>query len=193
VRAFSLAGPVERLIILGAGPIGLCCLVAARAAGVANVLVSDISPRRLEVARRWGATATVDARENDVLVAAEEFAPGGADAAIDAVGSDGTRDQAVRAVVPAGRAVFIGLHDEHTSLHANYIVRQEITVQGSFGYTATDFARSLELIFGGAVPMDGGWLEERPLAEAPRSFEELLAGQAAATKIVLRLRDVDDS
>ncbi|MFO7168721.1 MAG: galactitol-1-phosphate 5-dehydrogenase [Chloroflexota bacterium] len=187
VRAVSLAGPAERLVVLGAGPIGLCCLVAARAAGVAQVLVSDISPRRLEVARAWGAAATVNVRQDDLLAAVQEFAPGGADAVVDAVGTGVTRDQAVRAVVPGGRVVFLGLHDENATLHANYIVRQEIAVQGSFAYTAADFARAFELIVAGAIPLDGGWLEERPLAEGPRAFEELLAGQAAATKIVLRV------
>jgi threonine dehydrogenase-like Zn-dependent dehydrogenase len=188
VRAVALAGPAERLLILGAGPIGLCCLVAARAAGVPHVMISDIAPRRLEVARRWGAAATVDARDEDVLAAVQAFAPGGADAVVDAVGTDGTRDQALRSVVPGGRAVFLGLHEETSPLHANYLVRQEITVQGSFSYSPQEFARAFELIAGGALPADGDdWLEERPLAAAPESFEELIAGRARATKIVLRI------
>ncbi|HWQ12443.1 MAG TPA: zinc-binding dehydrogenase [Roseiflexaceae bacterium] len=188
VRAVGLAGPAGRLLVLGAGPIGLCCLAAARAAGVPHVLVSDISARRLEVARRWGATATVNAREEDVLAAVQSFAPGGVDAAVDAVGAIATREQAVRAVAPGGRAVFLGLHDETSPLHANYLVRQEVAVQGSFAYTPQEFARAFELIAGGALPATGDdWLEERPLAAAPESFEELIAGRSRATKIVLRV------
>lgn len=189
VRAVALAGPAGRLVVLGAGPIGLCCVLAARAAGVAHIMVSDIAPPRLEVARAWGAEATVNAREEDVLAAVERFAPGGADAAVDAVGTDATREQAVRAVTPGGRAVFLGLHHEASPLAANYVVRSEITVQGSFAYTPADFARAFALIAAGRVPLDGGWLEERPLAAGPASFEELVAGTAAATKIVLRVTD----
>jgi threonine dehydrogenase-like Zn-dependent dehydrogenase len=189
VRAVALAGPADSLLVLGAGPIGLCCVLAARAAGVERVLVSDISPRRLEVARAWGATATVDARQGDVLAAAQEFAPGGADAVVDAVGAQATREQAVRAVVPGGRAVFLGLHDEAAELAANYLVRNEVAVQGSFAYTADDFARAFALITAGELPMGGGWLEERPLAAGPESFEELLAGRSPVTKIVLRVSD----
>jgi L-iditol 2-dehydrogenase len=49
VRAVSLALPAERLLVLGAGPIGLCCLLAARAAGVQQVMVSDIASRRQQL------------------------------------------------------------------------------------------------------------------------------------------------
>jgi L-iditol 2-dehydrogenase len=126
-------------------------------------------------------------RQEELLAAVQAFAPGGIDAVVDAVGTDATREQAVRAVVPGGRAVFLGLHDESSPLHANYLVRNEVCVQGSFAYTAEDFARAFALIVEGQLPLDGDWLEERPLAAGPASFEELLAGKAVATKIVLRV------
>lgn len=186
VRAVAHAEAPHRLVILGAGPIGLLCLVAARAAGIEQILVSDVSERRLAVARAWGAAATVNAR-NNVLAAVQAFAPGGADAVIDAVGLTVTRDQAVRAVIPGGRVVFIGLHDEESMVGANYIVRQEITVIGSFTYSDADFTRALDLLAAGKVPLDGDWLEERPLAAGPAAFEELIAGTTRAAKIVLRV------
>ncbi len=186
VRAVAHADAPQHLVILGAGPIGLLCLVAARAAGIEQILVSDVSERRLAVARAWGATATVNARDN-VLAAVQAFAPGGADAAIDAVGLAITRDQAVRAVIPGGRVVFIGLHEEESMVPANYIVRQEISIIGSFTYSDADFARALDLLAAGRVPLDGEWLEERPLAAGPAAFEELLAGATRAAKIVLRV------
>ena len=46
--------PQERLLILGAGPIGLCAL-AAHAQGVEQIIISDVAPQRLEMARHWGA------------------------------------------------------------------------------------------------------------------------------------------
>jgi threonine dehydrogenase-like Zn-dependent dehydrogenase len=187
VRAVALAAPAERLLILGAGPIGLCCLAAARAAGVREVMISDIADRRLDVARSWGATATVNARTEDLPAAAARMAPAGFDAVIDAVGADMTRNQAIHAVVPGGRVIFLGLHDEHTKFHANYLVRQEIAIIGSFAYTTDDFARAFDLIVHEAVRPTPDWLEERPLSAGPASFEELLAGTAAATKIVLRV------
>ncbi|MBO9342760.1 MAG: galactitol-1-phosphate 5-dehydrogenase, partial [Roseiflexus sp.] len=85
------------------------------------------------------------------------------------------------------RVVFIGLHEEESMLPANYIVRQEISVTGSFTYSDNDFARALALLAEGHVSLDGDWLEERPLATGPAAFEELLAGATHAAKIVLRV------
>lgn len=179
--------PEQPLLILGAGPIGLCCLIAARAAGAEHIIISDIQPSRLALARQWGAEATINAREEDVQPALQRFAPLGVGAVIDAVGTDGTRKQALQAVVPGGRVVFIGLHDETTNLAANYLVRQEITIAGSFAYTPAEFHQAQQLLAAGALTPSDDWLEERPLAAGPASFEELLAGKATAAKIVLRL------
>lgn len=187
VRAAAL-GSIDassRVLVLGAGPIGLCCLAAARAQGATTVYISDVADRRLEVARAWGASAAINARQEDLLARMHELAPGGVDVVIDAVGTAQTRDQAVRAVVPGGKAVYIGLHEETSPLPANYLIRQEITVIGTFAYTQEEFGQALALLAEGRVRADPSWVEQRPLAAGPESFEELIAGRAAATKIVL--------
>lgn len=189
VRAVELskAGPGDSLLILGAGPIGLCCLVAARAAGVEQIIISDIAPRRLELAKKWGAIATIDARNDDVVAAAQRVAPGGVSMVIDAVGTSATRDQAVHAVVPGGRVIFIGLHVEESILKANYLVRQEVEISGTFAYTAQEFAKAFDLLANKSLVASDDWLEVRPLSAGPEAFAELIAGRAAAAKIVLSL------
>jgi threonine dehydrogenase-like Zn-dependent dehydrogenase len=136
--------PEHSLLILGAGPIGLFALIAARAEGIQRVYVSDLSESRLAVARQWGASETIHAGKRDVLATIQDITPGGVDTVIDAVGANATRTQAVQAVVPRGNVVFIGLHDETSSLAANYLVRQEITLRGSFSYDQSDFKRAFE-------------------------------------------------
>lgn len=187
IRAVALSGvqPRERLLILGAGPIGLCALAAARAQGVEQIIVSDVAPQRLEMARRWGAREVVNAREQDVVVFVQERYPGGVDRVIDAVGATPVRTQAIRAVVPGGRVVLIGLHDEESVLPANYIIRQEITVTGTFAYTDDNFAQAVDLLTRGVVQPSADWLEERPLSDGPSAFAELVDGKAKAAKIVL--------
>jgi L-iditol 2-dehydrogenase len=181
------AGPEQSLLILGAGPIGLFALMAARAEGMRRIYVSDLSESRLEVARQWGASETINAQDHDVLETIRELVPGGSDTVIDAVGADATRAQAVQAVVPGGTVVFIGLHNETSLLAANYLVRQEITLRGSFGYDRSDFEQALDLLRHGLLPSEGNWLEERPLASGPSAFADLVAGKVAATKIALRV------
>jgi threonine dehydrogenase-like Zn-dependent dehydrogenase len=179
--------PEQSLLILGAGPIGLFALIAARAEGIQRVYVSDLSESRLAVARQWGASETIHVQKRDVLATIQEIAPGGVDTVIDAVGADVTRAQAVQAVVPGGTVVFIGLHDETSSLAANYLVRQEIVLRGSFSYDQSDFKRAFDLLTHGLLHENVDWLEERPLAAGPSSFAELVDGRVAATKIVLRI------
>ena len=187
LRAVALTGvqPQQHLLILGAGPIGLCAVAAARTQGIEQIIVSDVAPQRLEIAQRWGARDLVNAREQDVVAFVQQRYPGGLDCVIDAVGATPVRTQAVRAVVPGGRVVLIGLHDEESVLPANYLIRQEITITGSFAYTEAEFAQAVDLLVRGVVQPSADWLEERPLSEGPAAFAELVDGTARATKIVL--------
>ncbi|GCE08876.1 galactitol-1-phosphate 5-dehydrogenase [Dictyobacter aurantiacus] len=189
VRAVSIAHlqPEQSLFILGAGPIGLFCLAAAKALGIQNIVISDMSPSRLDIANRWGAQATINAGEQNVVETIQQLFPGGVDAVIDAVGLNSTRAQAVQAAVPGGQVVFIGLHHESSPLEANYLVRQEVTISGSFSYTPADFDLSFGYLKQGLLQAETDWLEERPLAAGANAFAELIAGSVAATKIVLRV------
>lgn len=189
VRAVSLSRvrPDQSLLILGAGPIGLFCLAVAHALGIQRVYVSDLSASRLKIARLWGAQDVINVRERDVLATVQTFAPGGVDTVIDAVGAGVTRAQAVQAVVPGGRVIFIGLHDEESPLAANYLVRQEVDLSGCFAYTVPDFERAFDLLSQGILQVSPSWLEERPLAEGGAAFAALVDGTVAATKIILRL------
>jgi threonine dehydrogenase-like Zn-dependent dehydrogenase len=185
--ALSRIGAGQRLLILGAGSIGLCCVAAARALGVEDITVSDVEARRLAVARGWGAQATIDARERDVAAAIQQLHPGGVDAVIDAVGMTSVRAQAINAVVPGGMIVLVGLHDETSLLATNYVVRHEVMLVGSFAYTHDDFKHSLDLLADGHVRPSDNWLIERHLSEGPAAFTELVSGNTAATKIVLQV------
>src|SRR5437879_9741431 len=109
-------------------------------------------------------------------------------AVIDAVGATATRTQAVQAVVPGGHVVFVGLHAEESPLAANYLIRQEVTIIGSFAYTHHDFGSAMTMLNADKLQPEAYWLEERPLAEGPAAFAELTRGTARATKIVLRAR-----
>lgn len=189
VRAVHLAQtqPGEQLLIYGAGPIGLLCLAVARRQGGTRVIVADTNSGRLRVAERWGANETVNPAEHDVLETVGRLTGGrGMGAVIDAVGHGSTRNGALRALKPGGLVVFIGLHDEESSIPANLLVRQELRITGSFAYTPADFTEALNLLASGAIPPIAEWVEIRPLAAGPESFAELVAPGSEPTKILLR-------
>jgi threonine dehydrogenase-like Zn-dependent dehydrogenase len=177
----------SRVLILGAGPIGLLALAAARRAGASLVVSADVNPARLAVARAWGATHAVNPR-HDVLVAFIQHLTGqlGCDSAIDAVGLPVTRRQAVAAVRPGGRAIFLGLHQDETALAGNLIVRAEITVQGSYCYSQANFSTALRLLQEPFLTTTASWLTVRPLSEANASFAQLIDAPGDITKVILR-------
>jgi len=172
------------LLILGAGTIGLFCLAVARGQGVKELVVTDRLPERLRLAEAWGATATVVSDAADLTLRAA--LPSGARSVIDAVGSHTTRALALQLVRPGGRLVYIGLHDEASPLASNYLVRQEVTLQGSFAYTPADFALALRLLAAGSIVPTPEWVEERPLTAGAAAFAGLLEGSITVPKIVLR-------
>jgi 2-desacetyl-2-hydroxyethyl bacteriochlorophyllide A dehydrogenase len=189
LRAVELARvrPGETVAILGAGPIGLLSLRVAKAAGASQVIISDLADHRLEIAKAWGATHAVNPAQSDVAALARKLTDGlGCDAVIDAVGLPVTRKAAVQAVRPGGRVIFIGLHEDETSLPGNHIVRSEIEVKGAFCYTQANFAASIRLLADDFLPDNASWVDLRGLEDADRSFGQLIDDPSSAIKIVLR-------
>lgn len=189
VRAVRIGGVVQgsRVLVVGAGTIGLMAIAAVRSAGGAVVLASDVHPGRLATAAAWGAARTCDARSTDSAALARQLTGDlGVDVAIDAVGSGVTRRAAIRAARPGGTVVFVGLHEAESPVEANHIVRSEIHISGSFAYTSVDFARALDMLIAGEVYPSPAWLEERALEACGASFAELIDTPPAVAKIVLR-------
>lgn len=174
------------LLILGAGTIGLLCLAVARAENAGDIVSTDMVEERLRIAAAWGSTVAVNGRSADAGQQLRDALPGGAVSVIDAVGSSATRALAMQLVRPGGRIIYIGLHDESSPLAANYLVRQEVTVQGSFSYTRADFARAIDLLADGVVAPSADWVAERPLGDGADVFAGLLDGSITTPKIILR-------
>lgn len=189
IRAAHVGSVTEgsRVMILGAGTIGLMCLAAIRAVGGTVSLVADINPGRLATARAWGAEADLDSRSDDPVKIARQLTDGlGMDVVIDAVGNTETRQAAVRAMRAGGIVVLLGLHEAESPLEANYVIRSEIQVKGSFAYTSADFKAAVDMLGAGVVSPSESWLEERPLAACGDSFAQLIDSPPPIAKIILR-------
>lgn len=189
VRAAGQAGVRlgDDVLVVGAGIIGLMAAKVAELMGAARRIMVDTNDARLAHAASWGATHTVNPRQEGLPEALARIAPEGVDRAIDAVGLPQTRRDCIGAVRPGGSVSFVGLHDDETAVPGNTIVRQEIEIRGSFSYSDDDFHTSLQLLEDGAVAPAGAWLDIRPLEDGPAAFEEQIFGPAAYSKIVLAI------
>jgi threonine dehydrogenase-like Zn-dependent dehydrogenase len=176
----------SRVLILGAGAIGLLSMTAVQEAGGTVSLVTEVNPERLATAKKWGAQDVCDARSQDPVEVARQITGGlGVDVAIDAVGSTATRKAAVRSVRAGGVVVFIGLHEEESLLETNYVIRSEIHITGTFAYTPRDFAKAVAMLAAKKVRVSNEWLEERNLEACAASFTQLVDGSPAVAKITL--------
>jgi L-iditol 2-dehydrogenase len=167
-------------LVIGSGPIGVLMAKAALLEGANRVLVTDPVSERLRFATAQGAEAVA----GDPMQAAHAATDGGgADLVIDAAGFEATWALGLRAVRPGGRIVEVGLGSGSGTVDFFGVLGKEATITGSYAWTDDDFARSIELLDGGALRTDG-WITTMPLAEGHRAFEELTGG-GDAFKVVL--------
>ena len=168
--AASPATKNSRVGIIGCGAIGLFCLLVALANGARRVHVTDLSPARLAIARRLGASAASTRLEG-------EF-----DIIFDAVGLAATRAQSVHRQRPGGLAVWLGLADAEPGYDAAGLVRSEKRVIGSFAYSDQEFAEAAGLLAG----WDLTWASRYPLSAGAQIFTELMDGASHPVKAVLQ-------
>src|SRR5215211_3803774 len=186
VHAVRLADePVEHAVVIGAGTIGLMCLQAAVLDGIPEVSVVEPHEARRQRSLELGARAAYASGE-EARAALEGSTEGlGADLVIDAVGAEVTRKMAVEKLLrPGGRVVFIGLHDDDTTLSYHGVVRGQLDLQGSYAYTAEDYEQALEWLVEGRAGI-GDLPPVLPLEEGPNAFAELVRGPSSHIKVFL--------
>ncbi len=128
-RSGAVAG--DRIVVFGAGPIGLGVLLCARQAGI-TVLLADLLPDRLTAARELGADVVHDVSTADLAAAVAEWTSGeGADAVIEASGSTQALGEAVGLVGRAGTVVVVGLNDAELLVPVPRLLFDGIRVTGS--------------------------------------------------------------
>lgn len=139
-------GPGSRVLVAGAGPIGIIVAQTAAALGAKEVIVTDISADRREFAMKYGANKTLDPRV-DQIEGLE------VDAFIDASGVAQAVYQGIKGVGPAGRVILVGLGNDDVTLPVSYIQNKEIWVSGVFRYANT-WPTGIEMVASGRVNLD---------------------------------------
>lgn len=135
----------SRVLIAGAGPIGIISAQVARAFGAVEVHISDVSAERLEFALAHGATHAHTAGETGVDL--------GVDAFIDASGAPAAIRAGIAAVRPAGEVVLVGLGADDVELPVNLLQNREIRLTGVFRYANT-WPLGIALLAQGRVDLD---------------------------------------
>lgn len=138
--------PGSKVLVAGAGPIGVIVAQTAAAMGAAEVTVTDISEDRLDFVSKHGATRVIN-------VANETLEDVSVDIFIDASGSGPAVYAGIKAVGPAGYAILVGMGNDDVTLPISHIQNNEIWVSGVFRYIDT-WPLAIEMLAAGRIDLD---------------------------------------
>ncbi len=174
----------EFAVVLGGGPIGVLIALVAQASG-ARVLLSELNPYRLELARALGIEA-VDPRAVDLIAAANEATSGaGADVVFEVSGSPAAAELMAKIPRVRGRMVMVAIHSQPAPVDLFRFFWRELKLTGARVYESEDFERAIELASSGALPLDQLTTRVVPLDALTQAFREMESG-GKVMKILVR-------
>ena len=164
--------PEDTVLVQGCGPIGLLAIQAAKHEG-ATVIASEGILARRELSLKLGADLALDPSDTDFDEKLLQVAPGGPTLVIEAAGTDGSIQTAIRVVSAAGRIVFIGLNPGSVEFHMKSIIGKELDLRGSRN-SCNAFPRALELLRAGAIDTKAMITGRYPLEQAVQALQALI-------------------
>lgn len=158
----------DRVVVLGAGGIGLFTMQSARVLGAASVVSADFSPKRLELAKKMGANDVIDLNRGEL----KDLLPGDVDVFIDCVGHTG---QALNSIIEAAkrgtRVICIGvINSDHAIPKLPDLTEKELTFFGSNMFVPSDFADVIANLKKGAYVTDGVYTHTFDLDQVPEMY-----------------------
>ncbi len=178
--------PGDAVVILGAGPIGLCAIAAVKQAGASRVIVSDTLQNRLAVARELGATVTVPADSGDLAEAVRDLTDGrGADRLLDTAGNAAAAEGTPALMRRGGSIAIIGLPpDDRITYHMNDVTTRELSIHGVFRYANT-YQAGIALAASHTYPLDRIITDRLPLLDAANGFTAADTAKDRSIKVVI--------
>ncbi|MCI0607008.1 zinc-binding dehydrogenase [bacterium] len=144
VKNRAQVGPGDRVVVFGCGGVGINVVQVAAAAG-ARVVAVDLKQEKLELAKKLGASETLNPSKCEFKKELKRVFEGGADIAFEAIGNPVTLEQAVESVRIGGRVCIIGYSDKPFVLNAARVMFRELEIFGSLGCRAVDYPAIIQL------------------------------------------------
>jgi len=181
--------PGDKLLITGAGPIGLFALLAAKVRG-AEVTVSDVLDGRLEVARKFGADHVVNARAENAKEQLAEIAEGrGFDVCVEACGQSVTFLTCIEQAAQGANLILIGNGKTDTTFLHSILLKKELNVFGSRNAYTRDFESLIALAAEGKLDILSMVSAVYEAEDAPAAFDALVHNDGSLEKVLLRFAD----
>ncbi|OBF06123.1 alcohol dehydrogenase [Mycobacterium sp. ACS4054] len=163
----SNIAPGETALVIGCGPIGIAIIAALRARGVENIVASDFSPKRRELATAMGAHQTLDAAQGSPFDSVKPAV------VFEAVGVPGVIDDVLLRARPGTRLVVAGVCMQPDTVHPFFAIAKEINVQFVLAYTPEEFTDSLRALADGDIDVSPLITGEVGLDGVGAAFDDL--------------------
>ncbi len=182
----------DRLLIMGAGPIGLFALLKAKALG-ARVAIADLLESRLELAKEYGADLIINNKTDDIKAKCEEFTEGcGFDVCVEACGAPVTFLSCIDLAAHGANVILIGNGKRETTFVHSIILKKELNIYGSRNAFTKDFEELIGLVSSGRVNvlnMISGVYEAE---NAKQAFDALANNDGSLAKLLIKFSDGDE-
>lgn len=180
--SFPLVG--EDVLITGAGPIGIMAAAVARHAGARNVVITDVSESRLEIARKAGATLALNVAESDIADAQRQLGlKEGFDIGLEMSGRPEAMRDMVANMTHGGRIAMLGLPAEEFAVDWSKIVTSMITVKGIYGREMYETWYAMTVLLEGGLDISPVITGSYAHQDFDAAFDE--AATARSGKIIL--------
>ncbi len=176
-------GPDTSVAVVGDGAVGLCAVLAAEQLGAPTIIAMSRHADRQALARRFGATHIVAERHEAGAEAVRQLTDGiGADCALECVGTEGSRLQAIASVRDGGSIGLVGV--PHGDLPVNDLFWRNVGIKGGPAHCRAYLPQLLELVWSGAIDPGPVFDLELPLAEVAEAYAAM--DSRRAIKVLLR-------
>ena len=178
----------DSVVILGAGTIGLVTLLACKAKGASDIIVVDVIPKRLEFAKKLGATTVINALEADVFAEIDKLTNNmGVDVAIETAGSARTISQTPYLIKNGGCVVLVGLAPQDI-IEYNFakIMAKETTIKSVFRYRNI-YPQAIKAISTGLIDISGIVTHEFDFEDTAKAFDYAINNKQDVVKAVIKV------
>lgn len=180
---------IDIVLVFGCGMVGLGAVMRAAQRG-ATVIAVDLSQEKLDLAKKAGATYTINSKVEDLKSKVLEYTDGmGVDCVIEAVGSPFTYVAAIDVVSFTGRVVCIGYAKSDVSFQTKYFVQKELDIRGSRNATPDDFRAVLRFMQQTQLELDPFVSGVVRPEEAQKALEDWAADPGQVFRILVNFDD----
>ncbi len=179
----------EDVLITGAGPIGLMAAIVARHAGARYVVISDVSPYRLDLARRIGVTLAVDAASMTLPEAMSELAMReGFDVGLEMSGKPSALRDMLASMTHGGKVAMLGLPTEEFGINWAHLVTNMTTIKGIYGRQMFETWYEMSVLIQSGVDISPVITHRFDAGDYEQAFATVRSGQCG--KVVLSWTDI---